>query len=743
MACMKRSILAFALLLGWASPSLAAAPPTLTSLRAIHALSHAQAGLKLPVAFEATVTFYRGYEEMLFVQDNGAGIYLRAPSDAVLVPGDRVLVKGTTADSFRVFVMAETVTLLHHGDVPKPIPSDFDEFSVRAVIRAADPAWGANGPTYLQMLTSKGYIDAILDSEDAAAREQLLDADVEVIGVATANLDGKVQETGIRLYVASLANIKIIARAHTGPQSLAITPMNEIFTGYQTHELTERTRVHGTVTYSQPGSAAVLESGARSVWVQTESNLPIRIGDEADATGFPELHDGFLTLARGEIRDAQVQAPVPPVPVTWQDLASSGHVFDLVSIEGQVVTEIREASQDEYVLLSGSNLFTAIYRHPIASSQQQLAPMKMIPLGAKVRVTGVCTLKDSNPYNGPVPFDILLRSFADIVVIAKPSLLNVRNLMLLLGLMLLVVFAVGARGWAIERRVRYQTTALAGIEQKRSRILEDINGSRPLAEIIEQITALVSFTLHGAPCWCQIANGAELGVCPKEFAGLRIARSEIPAHIGSPQGTVFAAFDSLTKPGDTETEALARAAGLAALAIETRRLYSDLLHRSEFDQLTDIHNRFSLDKHFDERIDYARKNAGIFGLIYIDLDEFKQVNDLYGHQVGDLYLQEAALRMKQQLRSVDFLARLGGDEFAVLVPVVRNRAAAEEIAHRLERCFDEPFPIEGYVLHGSASVGLALYPEDGASRDSLLSASDAAMYVAKHIKKDTVVTPAD
>jgi diguanylate cyclase (GGDEF)-like protein len=151
--------------------------------------------------------------------------------------------------------------------------------------------------------------------------------------------------------------------------------------------------------------------------------------------------------------------------------------------------------------------------------------------------------------------------------------------------------------------------------------------------------------------------------------------------------------------------------------------------------LTDIHNRFSLDKHLDALINEARQKAGIFGLIYIDLDEFKQVNDLYGHQVGDFYLQEVAMRMKRQLRAHDLLARLGGDEFAVLVPTARSRAAVEEIAVRMEHCFDEPFAVEGYVIHGSASVGFALYPEDGATKDSLLSAADAAMYAVKNAKR--------
>jgi diguanylate cyclase (GGDEF)-like protein len=185
------------------------------------------------------------------------------------------------------------------------------------------------------------------------------------------------------------------------------------------------------------------------------------------------------------------------------------------------------------------------------------------------------------------------------------------------------------------------------------------------------------------------------------------------------------------------------AASLAALAIETSRLYIDLLHRSEFDQLTNTHNRFSLDKLLDSLITDARRPANIFGLIYMDLDKFKEINDLYGHQVGDQYLQEVALRMKSQLRSHDRLARLGGDEFAALVPEVRNRAEVEEIAQRLERCLDLPFMIEGYTVYGAASVGIAVYPEDGASKDTLFKIADAAMYSAKNSRRPVEQSPAD
>ena len=750
---MKRLLPTFAILLACASSACVAQPATLTSLRAIHALTNAEASQHLPVAFEATVTYYRGYETNLFVQDGEFAIYIQAPADLHLLPGDRILVQGKTQSSFNPIVVADSVTMLGHGAVPKPVPASFDQMiraktdcklvTVRGVVHAADILVSLVSPQRyirLQLLMDGGYFDANVDSGDATALEHLLDAEVELTGVASEEFDNKMHETGVLLHVQSLSEIKIIKRTDSSPWSLPITPMDRVITVSHLRDSTPRVRVHGTITYYQPGTAVVLQDGAKSIWISTLTNAPLRIGDIADATGFPDVHEGFVNLVHSEIRDTLTPAPVTPLPSTWQTLTprgydSPGHHLDLVSIEGQVVTEVREASQDEYVLETDGHMFSAIFRHPNSISSIPLLPMKQIPPGSRIRVTGICMLADANPFIGDVPFNILMRSFDDIEVVASPSLLNIRNLIILAGLLLMVVIIVGIRGWALEHKMRRQTAALAALEHLRGRILEDINGSKPLAEILEQITELISFQLKDASCWCEVTDGARLGNCPPRLATLRIAQEKIPARSGPPLGVLSAAFNPLAKPSAQETEALSRAAGLAALAIETRRLYSDLLHRSEFDLLTDIHNRFSLEKLMDAHIDQARLEATIFGLIYIDLDNFKLVNDSHGHQVGDQYLQEVALRLKRQLRPHDKLARLGGDEFAALVPLVRTRAEVEEIAQRLERCLDEPFALEELALTGSASVGIALYPEDGATRDDLLNAADAAMYLAKNAKR--------
>jgi diguanylate cyclase (GGDEF)-like protein len=519
--------------------------------------------------------------------------------------------------------------------------------------------------------------------------------------------------------------------------SLPVTPIGKLSTNDR--DLAQRLRVHGTITYYEPGKAVVLENGSHSVWIATATaDGELRIGDEADATGFPGSYNGFPTLTDGEIWDGKVQVPVAAQPATWQQLASGSNSFDLVSVDGEVVAAVREAAQDKYVFSSAGQLFTAVYS-PLSGG----APLKRIQPGSKVRVTGICIPENPSPLASQASFEILLRSPDDLAVVSRPSLLSIRSPSFLIVPMLLMTIAVGAWGWKLRARVRRQAgklAALAYLEQRRSRILADINSSKPLVEILEKITEMVAFMLDGAPCWCDVRDGARLGVCPPDVKRLRVLSAEIPSRSGPLLGVIFTGVDAGAFPGVRRTfaherEALSAGAKLAMLAIETRRLYSDLLQRSEVDLLTNVHNRRSMEERMEALIEEARQNASVFGLIYIDLDRFKPINDRYGHHVGDLFLQEVANRMKKQLRSHDLLARLGGDEFAVLLPMVRDRTRIEEIALRLEHCFKEPFIVDGNVLEGSASFGYSMYPEDGATKESLLSAADAAMYAAKNLRK--------
>ena len=734
----------------WAAQSVwpSAAGP-LTTLRAIHALSNSEASQALPVAFPATVTYYRNNDEDLFVQMDGVAIYVSLHPGAELLPGDRVLVRGKTEGSFRPDIVDASVTVLSHGGLPAAIPASFNELvsakldclrvRLNGVVRSADlVGFGDKRSLYLNLLTGKGYVDVAVNSNDQDALKRLLDAKVEIEGIATAKFDQKMQIAGVRIDVQSLADVKV----RQAPPTLAEIPrfgaLEDVLQWYEVRDLSRRIWIRGTITYYQPGTTLVLQSGSKSLGIETLSSEPLRIGDIAEVTGFPDVRKGYLSLTHAEVHDTGIYSPIPPVVISWRELGFGGNALNRVVIEAKVLRQVRQSAMDEYVLDADGHVFSAIYRHPVTSASTPPPALKTIAVGSKVQVTGIGMFYSPDPFNGPVASDLMLQSLDDIVVVAKPSLVTKRNLLLTVGLLLVAVFFMSLRGWFLERKMRHHAAALAARveadaqwERQRSEILEAINGSVPMTEILSMIAAMVSFRLDGTPCWGEVAEGTHQDRCPSDYTGLRIQREEIRSSSGTALGSIAAAFDPKVSPNSSDSIALLAGARIASVAIETRRLNEALHRRSEFDLLTDIHNRFSLEERLGTLIAGAEARNEIFGLIYIDLDNFKQVNDLYGHHIGDSYLQEATRRMKHQLRSSDFLARLGGDEFAVLVPVLKDHSDVEEIASRLRDCFNNPFVVDIYILHGSASIGIAYYPEDGRSKDGLLRAADDAMYAAK------------
>jgi diguanylate cyclase (GGDEF)-like protein len=751
---MRASTAILTVVLAGASAAKAAGPAPLTSLRAVRALSNADAAQDLPVVIQATVTYYRFYEHTLFVQDGVDAIFVYAPDPLKIAAGDRVLIEGTTRPSFRPIIFSSKITRLGQGTMPLPLPSRFEELaagahdcqlvSVRGVVESADVISLSGVPSgRLGVLVDGLIVWVNVDTGDENALSSLLDAEVEASGAASGIFDGKMQQTGVLLHASSLAQIRLVKRATAVPWSLPLTPMDEVIVHFHVVDRSERVRIHGSVTYYEPGSAVVIQEGTRSLWMETNSQIPVKVGDVVDATGFPETHNGFLQLTRGEILSRHATAPVTPLLATRSQLAASHNIFDLVSVEGQVTSEARGATQDEYNLTADGQLFTAVYRNRSVGGAD-LRPINRIPIGARVRVTGICIAEnaEANAYGGQVPFNILLRSLDDVAVMEGPSILNIRNLLLLVGFLIAVVFTFGVRSLLLGRKVREQALAIAArtaseadLERRRSSILEDINGVRPLVEILVKITEMASSALDGAPCWCEHGGLEALGRCPAEPEGLRVVEVPIDGRNHVPAGRLFAGVDRSLPADERENMVLANGAKLAALAIETRHLYHDLRWRSEFDLLTGIPNRFAFEKFLDLRIEEACRVGKMLGLIYIDLDKFKPINDTYGHGVGDAFLQSVALRMSHQLLGGDMLARLGGDEFAAVVTLVNGSEDLAPIVGRLERCFEEPFLVEGHRLNGEASLGVAVYREDGTTRDALLTAADSFMYRAKKAKR--------
>src|SRR5271166_1171010 len=174
------------------------------------------------------------------------------------------------------------------------------------------------------------------------------------------------------------------------------------------------------------------------------------------------------------------------------------------------------------------------------------------------------------------------------------------------------------------------------------------------------------------------------------------------------------------------------AVGMILILLEDQIQKSDYL--AYHDELTGLPNRRLLEDRLEQALARANRKGNKVAVLLLDLDHFKQVNDTFGHRIGDLTLQQVVTRLASRMRASDTLARSGGDEFTVVSDVLDSDGAAILVSN-LEMAFTVPFKLEGRLIHTGLSIGLALYPDDGTTPDQLYAAADQAMYVSKRASR--------
>jgi len=168
------------------------------------------------------------------------------------------------------------------------------------------------------------------------------------------------------------------------------------------------------------------------------------------------------------------------------------------------------------------------------------------------------------------------------------------------------------------------------------------------------------------------------------------------------------------------------------LALQT----SKLQHQAHHDTLTDLPNRTLFKDRLSQAIINAKRKQEKFALLFIDLDQFKKINDSLGHHIGDDVLIEATARLKSALREEDSLARLGGDEFTIILKNIKNAQTAALVAQKIVNIMRESIEISTHTLYISASIGISIYPNDSKNQNNLVKYADAAMYKAKDEGRD-------
>jgi len=153
------------------------------------------------------------------------------------------------------------------------------------------------------------------------------------------------------------------------------------------------------------------------------------------------------------------------------------------------------------------------------------------------------------------------------------------------------------------------------------------------------------------------------------------------------------------------------------------------------DNLTGLPNRKSFVEQLNESLQWAQSNNSLLGLLFIDLDGFKQVNDTLGHEMGDRLLITIGKRLNNSLRGSDTVSRLGGDEFTVILRAIPKVQAAAKVAEKILATITEPIVLDGHYIKVSASIGISVYPLNSKDSETLIKQADAAMYRAKHLGK--------
>ncbi|MFP5226970.1 MAG: diguanylate cyclase domain-containing protein [Acidobacteriota bacterium] len=740
----------------------------LTTVAEVRALPKSQFD-GTPVLLRGTLTYYQPFDGLVFFQDDTGAIFLQTPMQAPrLKAGDFVTVRGVTVPSgFATDIRTSDIHFEKAGPLPEPVPvswrtlmqgmEDCAFVSVVGKVRSATmqsydlstiALHSANEPPprflVIDLQTDGGIVRVHMDDIEGVDPLSLLDAQVRLEGASGGVFDGKLRQTGAEVWVANARQMQVLTPAFVNPAKLPLTRFNRVMTGLFSRDESQRVHVRGSLTFYQPGLQMVLQTPeGEAILVTTWEQRPLSIGQVIDVVGFPDADKYSEALEDGTVLPTAEMRPIEAVPVHWEEALAGHFPYQLVSIEGKLAAEVHEPHEDTLVVQAGSHVFSALLPRTVWDRQVDQNALPDYAIGSTVRITGVCVVHAGGPWNTERWFDLELRSPDDVMVLIAPSWWTARRLLYLSATLLALVLA--ALFWALilQRKVRRQTEQIrltmeseaarerriAFLEKERGRVLEAINSMLNLDDVLRMILHFISTQMEERTCWCELAGGTVVGQPGTSTGDTEVVRRGIYSGAGERLGALVVSGAEAFQ--EQAGEALEMGASLAALAIDNRRLYETLVHRSQYDQLTNVANRFLLESRLDEALGHAKRSQTRFALVYIDLDQFKMVNDLYGHRVGDTYLQQVADRLSQTLRGMDTLARVGGDEFIALIPVVRNRGDVAEILERLTRCFDQPFRIDDYTIRGSASIGVALFPEDGSSKDELKRVADANMYAHK------------
>jgi diguanylate cyclase (GGDEF)-like protein len=294
----------------------------------------------------------------------------------------------------------------------------------------------------------------------------------------------------------------------------------------------------------------------------------------------------------------------------------------------------------------------------------------------------------------------------------------------------------------IARTQSLMPAAIVSVTQLDEESDTETQGSITIAEKIQLISPRIAIPNQEIGVIRTYGNG-QFGLCKKDD---RLIHENFLAELGAKYCWILPIFwqskmcaflsiaDEAPLPQDSQNwDEIRELAGRIGIAISAQEREDKLLVQAQYDSLTGLPNRILLQDRLRQAMEHNDRNGEPFWLVFIDLDRFKFVNDSLGHKAGDQLLSEVAKRLEWAVRDTDTVARFGGDEFVVILQGDNLRTG---MLNRLIHALEAPFTIDGDEITTTCSAGVAIYPTDATSEDTLLSSADIAMYRAKELGRN-------
>ncbi|HEY3864307.1 MAG TPA: histidine kinase [Verrucomicrobiae bacterium] len=478
----------------------AASPSPLTTVRQVRGISPTQAAEGYPVRLRGIVTFCNARADVgLFLQDETEGIYIKLGEGTNVSAGDEVEIDGPTQPGDYVpMVFARHVTVLGRAALPAPRRVDYESLAsgkedsqwveVQGEVRSVIPV--TKERTRLDLMVDGQRLTALVGDFEGAEPEKLICATVRVQGVCRTRFNRKRQLRAPYLSVTGVSNIIVEVPP---PGDIAEVPLASMLQFNSEGYYGRRIKVKGVVTEQKENSLFIQDGGA-SLYVKCGQANPVSPGDVVEVAGFPVLGQYAPVLDDAIFKVVGHQAEPAPMAVRIDQLPSEDYDTLLVRLRGKLMNRIQRAG-DQILVLEAENLILNAHLNASKADSRFAA----LQNGSELELTGVCLAQPVENWNPsleyrPEAFQLLLRSSSDVTVITNPPWWTLSRLLWMLGIMSVVLLAGFAWVFALDRKVRQQTTIIQQKLRREAVLEERTRIAREFHDTLEQ--ELVAITIQ-------------------------------------------------------------------------------------------------------------------------------------------------------------------------------------------------------------------------------------------------------